>query len=87
MSAESKAQVTRLRVELEKSAGAGVSELETLVYAIPKSPELSEEELKKKQRTFFKDVYNLLIGKDTGPRLGTFLWAVDRETVIRLLKI
>jgi len=40
-----------------------------------------------RQRAFFKDVYNLLIGKDAGPRLSTFLWAANRETVLRLLDI
>ena len=46
---------------------------------------LADSALKKAQRAFFKDVYNLLIGKDTGPRLGTFLWAVDRKRVASLL--
>jgi len=26
-----------------------------------------------------------LIGKDTGPRLGTFLWAAERAKVLQLL--
>jgi lysyl-tRNA synthetase class 1 len=79
--------VQQLHDELQKMKGAEVSELETLVYAIPKLPNLNETELKKEQRAFFKNVYNLLIGKDTGPRLGTFLWAVDREKILSLLDI
>ena len=85
MDEERQAHVNRLREELEKNKEASLAELETLVYDIPKSPDLSEEELKKAQRTFFKDVYNLLIGKDTGPRLGTFLWALDKEQVLNLI--
>ncbi len=85
MSDTNKSQVQKLREALEKNESTSIQELETLVYDIPKSPELSEEELKKAQRAFFKDVYNLLINKDTGPRLGTFLWAVEREQVLRLL--
>ncbi len=85
MSDEAKALVTRLRAELETRGEATITELEELVYAIAKDPALSESELKKVQRAFFKDVYNLLIGKDTGPRLGTFLWAADRATVLKLL--
>ena len=82
-----KDQITRLHTELKKNKEATIKELEMLVYDIPKSPNLSEEELKKEQRAFFKDVYNLLISKDTGPRLSTFLWAVDREQALKLLSL
>lgn len=37
------------------------------------------------QREFFKQVYNLLIGKNTGPRLPTLLLAVGPEKVRELL--
>ncbi|MEX2013694.1 MAG: lysine--tRNA ligase [Parcubacteria group bacterium] len=87
MSDVHKQQVKKLHNELKKRSDTTISELEALVYEIPKSPELSEVELKKEQRAFFKDVYNLLIGKDTGPRLGTFLWAVERGQVLKLLDI
>lgn len=87
MSEVGKEQVRRLREELEKNQEASVSELESLVYEIPKSSKLDEVELKKAQRAFFKDVYNLLINKDAGPRLSTFLWAVDRDAVLKLLDI
>lgn len=80
-------QIKRLHDELEKNKDMDIKELDMLVYGIPKFPDLSEGELKKEQRAFFKDVYNLLISKDTGPRLGTFLWAVDREQVVKLLNI
>lgn len=87
MSDTQKEHVQKLRDALENNAEITISDLETLVYSIPKSPELTEDELKKAQRAFFKDVYNLLIGKDTGPRLGTFLWAVDKAQVITLLTL
>jgi lysyl-tRNA synthetase class 1 len=67
--------------------GQSVDDLETLVYAIPKKDGLDEKGLKKAQRAFFVHVYNLLIGKDTGPRLGTFLWAADRARVRSLLAL
>jgi lysyl-tRNA synthetase class 1 len=63
-----------------------VAELETEVYEIPKDPSLDEKQLKAAQRAFFKDVYSLLIGKETGPRLSTFLWAVDRDKTLDLLE-
>jgi lysyl-tRNA synthetase class 1 len=79
--------IQRLHDALKEMGDVDISELEALVYAIPKSPEFTEAELKKAQRAFFKNVYNLLISKDAGPRLGTFLWAVDREKVLSLLNI
>lgn len=76
-----------LRDSLQNMDSPSIEELETLVYNIPKSPELTEAELKKAQRDFFKVIYNLLIGKDAGPRLGTFLWVLDKEKTLTLLDI
>ncbi len=63
-----------------------IAELEEKVYAIPKKPEFTEKEMKVAQRAFFKDVYTLLISRDTGPRLSTFLWAIDRKRTLTLLE-
>ena len=87
MSDEHIEQVRKLREELLNREQADVAELEVLVYDIPKRSDLDEKELRKEQRAFFKNVYNLLIGKNAGPRLGTFLWAADRDRVLTLLKI
>ncbi len=85
MDEAARGHIERLRSELSSRPGASVADLEHLVYGIPKEEGLSEPELKKRQRAFFVHVYNLLIGKDTGPRLGTFLWALPREQVLALL--
>jgi lysyl-tRNA synthetase class 1 len=86
LGSEQKARIERLRSALE-TAGDTVGELETLVYDIPKEAGIEEAELKRVQRAFFKDVYMLLIGRDTGPRLGTFLWASDRKQILKLLSV
>lgn len=78
--------VRTLREKLQDTS-LPVDELEVLVYGIPKDPNLDQKGNSPRQRAFFKDVYNLLIGKDTGPRLATFLWAVDRQKVLSLLDI
>ena len=70
---------------LKSNEKMSVKEFETLVYDIPKDKNLSDEENAPAQRSFFKVVYNLLIGKDKGPRLSTFLWAIDRQKVLELL--
>jgi lysyl-tRNA synthetase class 1 len=65
--------------------------LTTLLYGIPKlqrglpitAP--PDAELKASQRTWFILLYQLLIGKDTGPRLPTLLLALGQDRVRRLL--
>lgn len=83
---ESKKQISHLRQELEKSYES-IEQLEILVYSIPKDPTLIDKENAPRQKEFFRHIYNLLIGKDAGPRLSTFLWAVDRKKVLELLNI
>lgn len=78
-------QISKLRAFLISAPNASMSEIETLVYDLPRSPDLPESDIKKAQRSFFKNVYNLLIGRDAGPRLSTFLWAADRQKVLDLL--
>ncbi|MFI5494975.1 lysine--tRNA ligase [Actinoplanes sp. NPDC051859] len=65
--------------------------LTTLVYGVPKKmaglpPDTKPTpELKVAQRSFFVLIYQLLIGKDTGPRLPTLLLAVGAERIRALL--
>ncbi|MCB5911376.1 lysine--tRNA ligase [Streptomyces pinistramenti] len=65
--------------------------LTTLVYGVPKiqaglEPDAKPTpELKVAQRAFFALLYNLLVGKDTGPRLPTLLLAVGADRVRKLL--
>lgn len=82
-----KSRIHALREQLSALTGPTIDELEKLVYAIPRTSDMDEATLKKEQRAFFKDVYNLLITRDTGPRLGTFLWAIDKTQVENLLAI
>jgi len=81
-----RAQISKLR-EFLKGDVTSIPVLEETIYGIPKDPALADKELKAAQRAFFKDVYNLLIGRDAGPRLSTFLWAIDRAAVLKLLAI
>ncbi|MGI5456846.1 lysine--tRNA ligase [Streptomyces sp. CA-249302] len=65
-----------------------------LVYGVPKvqagfsadaGPKELPAEIKTAQRTFFALLYQLLVTRDTGPRLPTLLLAVGQERVRRLL--
>ncbi|KKQ77811.1 MAG: lysine--tRNA ligase [Candidatus Zambryskibacteria bacterium RIFCSPLOWO2_01_FULL_39_39] len=83
---KTKEQIKKLKKELTKEYSS-IKELELLVYSIPKDPTKTDKENAPAQKEFFKHIYNLLIGRDAGPRLSTFLWAVDREKVLKLLNI
>ncbi|QKW08390.1 lysine--tRNA ligase [Streptomyces sp. NA04227] len=65
--------------------------LTTLVYGVPKlmagleAEAKPTPELKVAQRAFFALLYQLLVGRDTGPRLPTLLLAVGQDRVRKLL--
>jgi lysyl-tRNA synthetase, class I len=65
--------------------------LTTLVYGVPKkmaglpADTKPTAELKVAQRGFFVLLYQLLVGRDTGPRLPTLLLAVGAEKIRALL--
>jgi lysyl-tRNA synthetase class 1 len=82
---EEREQINKFKNEFEKYWN--LEDLTTFVYAIPKKPGMTEDEKKVKQRGFFKNVYQMLIDADTGPRLPTFLLALGKEKVKKLLTI
>ena len=77
--------LNRLTTEMDKHWK--LEDLTTFVYAIPKKPDMNEEERKYAQREFFKNVYQMLIDNDTGPRLPTFLLALGKKKAKDLLNI
>ncbi len=86
---ETRDAVARLADEM--AANWSVEELTALVYSIPKrirglSPdEPPTSEVKQAQRSFFKAVYGLTVGADTGPRLPTLLLSIGAERARELL--
>ena len=66
-----------------------LDDLNTMLYAVPSQALGSaiEDNKQKKalQAAFFKNVYMLLIGKEKGPRLYLFLFALEKEQYLRLL--
>lgn len=86
MSTESQEHVRQLARYLREEI-TSLESLEQKVYALPKQENLDQKENAKLQRAFFKDVYNLLISRDTGPRLSTFIWALGTEKVRNLLEM
>ena len=63
-----------------------LDELNTELYDIPKKIfGADNENLKKLQGAFFKNVYQLLLNKEKGPRLYLFLYAIDKDSYVKLL--
>ncbi|MCL2540727.1 MAG: lysine--tRNA ligase [Firmicutes bacterium] len=81
MSAEEKGWIKKLSDSL-RAKDMTTEELQSLLYDIPKIDGVPD---KAKQKRFFEVVYNLLIGKSTGPRLYLFLAAIDKNKLIELL--
>ncbi len=62
------------------------NDLQTDLYAVVKSPQLNEQELKATQKRYFQILYNLLLGEKQGPKLGIFLLALSKDKLQQLLK-
>ena len=60
-------------------------ELQTALYSVVKDGVLIDKELKQTQKRYFQILYNMLLGKDQGPKLGLFLMAIDKEKIKSLL--
>lgn len=60
-------------------------DLETRLYDIPKNPDFDQKQNAPLQREFFKNIYMLLIDRETGPRLATFLTSIDKDKLKKLL--
>ena len=84
---KNKRYIQALAVYIEQYGSTDVAQLEEYIYALPKQDYTNEKDLKKAQRNLFKDIYALLIDRDTGPRLSTFLWAIPREKALLLLAL
>ncbi|MDB5159987.1 MAG: lysyl-tRNA synthetase, lysyl-tRNA synthetase, class [Candidatus Saccharibacteria bacterium] len=87
MTVEQIALVNHLYEYLADNKTTSIDEINVAIYDIPKVEGIGMNELKTRQKAFFKDIYNLLINDTTGPRLSTFLWAANRKKVLQLLDI
>lgn len=63
-----------------------LDKLTNLAYEVPKQDGLDEKQLRNRQREFFKNVYMFLIGKETGPRLPTFLISIGKDKIKEISK-
>jgi lysyl-tRNA synthetase class 1 len=82
---EEREQIIKLKEAMKNKLD--IEKLTALVYEIPKKPNMNEEKKKIVQRRFFKNVYQMLMDADTGPRLPTFLIALGNKKVENLLNV
>ena len=59
--------------------------IQEFLYQIINDPQLAKKENQKRQQTYFKIFYNLLFGRDDGPRLYLYLAAADPKSYAKLL--
>ncbi|GAA1616861.1 lysine--tRNA ligase [Kribbella sancticallisti] len=80
-----------LLARLDPKAGLGLDEVTRLVYGVPKlarNLELDAEptaEIAADQKQFFRLLYELLVGRERGPRLPTLFLAIGLQRVRYLL--
>ncbi len=88
---EHKKGITTLLAEM--GSNWNVEGLTHLLYGIPKqllgmpTDAAPTPELKKLQRGFFVSLYQLLVAKETGPRLPTLFLSIGKERVKELLSV
>ena len=81
---EEKSWIVKTLEILEKDFSTS-DELQTEIYGVVKYLTADAQELKKYQKRFFEILYNLLLGKSQGPKLGIFLLAIDNAKLTNLL--
>ena len=84
---EAQKKEIRLLHDFIAAGGYSLDDLNTYIYQIPRDarPDFDEEKKKALQAQFFKNAYRLMIGKDAGPRLYLFLYAVEPDRYLPLL--
>lgn len=84
-----KKRIQKMVQFLKENSNPKITEINEVMYSIPKdgNENIDLETKKQNQKEFFHDIYMLLLDKPKGPRLSTYLWALDKNKVIELLSI
>lgn len=79
--------IRALRTFLQRQPTMPMDEFTSWLYALAKKPRAAERENRARQLRFFGHLYNLLLGKESGPRLAHFLLDADRAKICELLDV
>ena len=83
LNAQEKAAIEKLHEYL--GAERTESEIQQFLYSLINNPKLEKKDNVELQKRYFKTFYNMLFGRDDGPRLYFFL-AVARKDCLKLLR-
>ena len=87
LSRDERIVVQKLHDYLEENETIKDKEVQQFIYDTVNDPNLTKKENMAIQQKYFKIFYNLLFGKDSGPRLYLFFAACDKVNYIELLNI
>ena len=76
-----------LKKIIHKKLTISLDEFNTLLYVISKENNNTKTKNLERQKFFFQNIYQLLFGKNSGPRLAPFLWSVEEMEIIKLLDV
>ncbi len=79
--------IRTLRLLLSGKSKVSFGEFTTLFYDIPKKSGATKEDKNIYRSRFYQNIYQLLFKKNSGPKLGQFLWELKEGTVDRLLDV
>lgn len=79
--------IQKLLVLLQSRPSLSFDQFESDLYAIPKEKDANKRQNQALQKRFFQNVYQLLFGRNDGPRLAEFLWKLEDSKVNKLLNI
>ena len=75
-----------MTVFILKNEYDSTQELQTDLYAIVKTGNDNPKELKARQKRYFQIIYNLILGQNSGPKMGLLLSAMDYELIVSKLQ-
>src|SRR3989344_8103067 len=73
--------IQALKKLLLRKSSISLDKLRASIYAIPKDPKATKMVNKKRQSRFFQHIYQLLLGKKSGPHLAPFFLDVEQEKI------
>jgi lysyl-tRNA synthetase class 1 len=79
--------IRNLKKLIDTSRNLPLDEFSTKLYALSADSSASKAVNRRRQFKFFQIVYQLLLGKDSGPRLAQFILEVDSTQAYKLLDV
>lgn len=82
---EKKSMIRSLCDYIKNTDGFTQTDVQQFLYSVINDPNCTKKENVARQSECFKVLYNVMFGKDAGPRLYLFLTAIDKNSYISLL--